>query len=98
MHFPPHRAREGDPHYAVFDHYHRKTRATAPCWVGGRIGFADCLNAQGSHAALGPLVTEAEEILADLSKLKHPAYNCMTERVRPFGGRTALFRLPERLT
>ncbi len=47
MHFPPHPARESDPHYADFDHYHRKTRGTARCYIGERIGFGDCLDAQG---------------------------------------------------
>lgn len=47
MHFPPHPARASDPHYADFDHYHRKTRATARCFIGERIGFGDCLDAQG---------------------------------------------------
>ncbi len=47
MHFPPHPARESDPHYADFSHYHRKTRATARCFIGERIGFGDCLDAQG---------------------------------------------------
>lgn len=46
MHFPPHPAREADPHYADFDHYHRKTRATARCYIGERIGFGDCKDAQ----------------------------------------------------
>jgi hypothetical protein len=47
MHFPPHPARENDPHYADFNHYHRKTRAAARCFIGDRIGFGDCLDAQG---------------------------------------------------
>jgi len=46
MHFPPHPARADDPHYADFDHYHRKTRATARCYIGERIGFGDCKDAQ----------------------------------------------------
>ena len=47
MHFPPHPARENDPHYADFNHYHRRTRATARCFIGERIGYGDCLDAQG---------------------------------------------------
>lgn len=47
LHFPEHPAREDDPHYVDFDHYHRKTRATARCWIGERIGFGDCSDAQG---------------------------------------------------
>ena len=46
MHFPPHPARTDDQHYVDFDHYHRKTRATARCYIGERIGFADCKDAQ----------------------------------------------------
>jgi hypothetical protein len=47
MHFPPHPAREDDPHYVDFDHYHRKTRPTARCYIGERIGFGECADAQG---------------------------------------------------
>jgi hypothetical protein len=46
MHFPPHPARADDPHYVDFDHYHRKTRVTARCYIGERIGFGDCKDAQ----------------------------------------------------
>ena len=47
VHFPAHPARTGDPHYVDFDHYHRRTRPTARCYVGERIGFGDCRDAQG---------------------------------------------------
>jgi hypothetical protein len=53
MHFPPHAARESDPHHADFDHFHRRTRAAARCWIGERIGFQDCRDAQG-HPASAP--------------------------------------------
>lgn len=46
MHFPPHPAREHDPHYKDFDAYHRKYRPTARCFIGERIGFGDCRDAQ----------------------------------------------------
>ena len=46
MHFPPHPARTADPHYLDFDHYHRLHRATARCYIGERIGFGDCMDAQ----------------------------------------------------
>ena len=52
VHFPPHPARKDDPHYVDFDHYHRKTRATARCYVGERIGFADCRDAQGNACTI----------------------------------------------
>ncbi len=47
VHFPPHPARKDDPHYVDFDHYHRKFRPTARCYVGERIGFGGCRDAQG---------------------------------------------------
>jgi hypothetical protein len=47
LHFPPHPAREDDPHYRDFDAYHRKTRQAARCHVGERIGFEWCRDAQG---------------------------------------------------
>ncbi len=47
MHFPEHPARQDDPHYVDFDHYHRQHRKTARCFIGVRIGFHDCTDAQG---------------------------------------------------
>lgn len=47
VHFPPHPARQDDPHYVDFNHYHRKHRGTARCYVGERIGYGDCRDAQG---------------------------------------------------
>lgn len=46
MHFPPHPARTNDPHYVDFNAYHRAHRATARCYIGERIGFGDCRDAQ----------------------------------------------------
>lgn len=48
VHYPPHPARKDDPHYVDFDHYHRQTRATARCYVGERVGYGDCRDAQGN--------------------------------------------------
>lgn len=48
VHFPPHPPREGDPHYVDFTAYHRKTRLAARCFVGERIGFDECRDAQGN--------------------------------------------------
>jgi hypothetical protein len=48
VHFPPHPARTSDPHYKDFDHYHRKTRAAARCYIGERVGFGDCKDDQGN--------------------------------------------------
>lgn len=53
VHFPPHPARKNDPHYVDFDHYHRKTRAAARCYVGERVGFGDCRDAQGHPCTIG---------------------------------------------
>ena len=50
MHFPPHPARADDPHYVDFDHYHRTHRAVARCYIGERIGFGDCMDAQMNPA------------------------------------------------
>lgn len=47
VHFPPHPARKDDPHYVDFNHYHREHRAAARCFVGERIGYGDCRDAQG---------------------------------------------------
>jgi hypothetical protein len=46
MHFPPHPARTADPHYVDFNHYHKTHRATARCYIGERIGYQDCRDAQ----------------------------------------------------
>jgi len=50
LHFPEHPARASDPHYADFHAYHRAHRATARCYIGERIGFSECCDAQGSPA------------------------------------------------
>ncbi|MGH8359062.1 MAG: hypothetical protein ACRESF_16355 [Pseudomonas sp.] len=36
-----------------FNHYHQLTRATARCYVGERIGYDDCRDAQGNPASIG---------------------------------------------
>ncbi len=46
VHFPPHPARTSDPHYADFNAYHKAHRAGARCYIGERIGFGDCMDAQ----------------------------------------------------
>jgi len=50
LHFPAHPARASDPHYVDFTAYHKKTRATARCYVGQRVGYGDCRDAQGNPA------------------------------------------------
>lgn len=52
VHFPEHPARPDDPHYVDFNAYHNKTRPTARCYVGERIGFGDCRDAQGTQCAI----------------------------------------------
>lgn len=47
VHFPAHPARKDDPHYVDFHHYHTLHRPTARCWVGERVGYGDCRDAQG---------------------------------------------------
>ncbi len=49
--YPAHGARQGDPHYADFNAYHQRTRVAARCWIGERIGFAECRDAQGNPAS-----------------------------------------------
>lgn len=46
VHFPEHPARTDDPHYADFNHYHKIHRKTARCYIGERIGYGDCRDAQ----------------------------------------------------
>lgn len=50
VHFPAHPARRDDPHYVDFEHYHRLHRASARCWIGERIGYGECRDAQGRPA------------------------------------------------
>jgi len=50
MHFPEHPARTSDPHYVDFHAYHRRTRSAARCYIGERVGFGGCLDAQGQPA------------------------------------------------
>lgn len=50
MHYPEHPARKDDPHYVDFEHYHKKYRPTARCYIGEYIGFEECKDAQGNQA------------------------------------------------
>lgn len=50
VHYPAHGARPQDPHYVDFNAYHRKTRSSARCYVGTRIGFESCKDENGSQA------------------------------------------------
>jgi hypothetical protein len=46
--YPDHAPRVGDPHYAAFNAYHRANQGTAVCYVGQRVGFDECRDAQGN--------------------------------------------------
>lgn len=50
IHYPDHYPRQDDPHYKDFNHFHRQYRATARCWVGERLGFQFCRDAQNNLA------------------------------------------------
>ena len=52
IHYPDHAPRQDDPHYVDFNHYHNKTRKTARCYVGERIGFDECITPQGEPATI----------------------------------------------
>lgn len=52
VHFPEHPARASDPHYVDFNAFHRKTRPTARCYIGERIGFGECKDAQGQPCVI----------------------------------------------
>lgn len=48
IHVPDHPPRTSDPHYVDFNHYHHATRPTARCYVGERLGYDSCRDAQGN--------------------------------------------------
>ncbi len=51
VHYPEHSPRTSDPHYADFNAFHRRTRATARCAFGIEVGdFSECADAQGNPA------------------------------------------------
>jgi hypothetical protein len=52
LHFPEHPAREGDPNYVDFNHYHKANRPTARCYVGERIGFDECRDTVGNPCVI----------------------------------------------
>lgn len=52
VHYPAHPARTGDPHYADFNAYRRRTEASAVCAVGGhRNDFSECHGGLELHHA-----------------------------------------------
>jgi hypothetical protein len=48
--YPDHAPRQQDPNYADFNAYHAKTRPTARCQLGAKVGFDQCKDAQGNPA------------------------------------------------
>lgn len=43
IHFPAHEPRTGDPHYAAFEAFKKRTKATAQCAIGARFNdFSQC--------------------------------------------------------
>lgn len=47
MHYPAHAPRESDPHYGAFRAYRAHHVKTAVCYVGRRLGYDQCADAQG---------------------------------------------------
>lgn len=47
IHYPAHEPRTGDPNYAAFEAYHKANEPVAVCYVGERLGFDQCADAQG---------------------------------------------------
>lgn len=52
--YPAHQPREGDPHYRAFETFRRKHRPQARCYVGERLGFAECNDALGNAIPVQP--------------------------------------------
>lgn len=53
MVYPEHDPRGHEATAKDFAHIHRTQRKTARCFVGERLGFGECRDAQGSPAAIG---------------------------------------------
>lgn len=52
LHYPDHPARKDDPHYRDFEHYRRRTKATAKCAIGAhRNDFSECAGGLELHHA-----------------------------------------------
>ena len=52
VHYPPHEARESDPHYRDFNAYRDSTKADAKCSIGEhRSDFSDCAGGLELHHA-----------------------------------------------
>ncbi len=47
LHYPPHAPREDDPHYHAFHPYRTAHADVAVCYVGSRVGYDQCADAQG---------------------------------------------------
>jgi hypothetical protein len=52
VHYPPHEARESDPHYRDFNAYRNATKDTAQCSIGShRSDLSDCAGGLELHHA-----------------------------------------------
>ena len=52
--YPAHEPRTSDPHYAAFNAYRRAHIAEAACYTGRRVGFDECMDAQGKPVGPQP--------------------------------------------
>ncbi len=52
--YPSHAPRVEDPHYAAFNAYRAANVATAVCYTGRRVGFDECMDAQGKPVGPQP--------------------------------------------
>jgi len=47
VHYPAHAPRKDDPHYHAFEAYRKAHLHWAVCYVGQRVGYDECADAQG---------------------------------------------------
>jgi hypothetical protein len=50
--FPTHLPRREDPYYPLFEAYHKRTRSSAVCFIGQRVGFEYCSGGLELHHAV----------------------------------------------
>jgi len=69
VHYPEHSPRESDKNYVDFEHYRRKTHATAQCAMGVERGdFSECAGGLELHHAH---IEFALQNSVDLERLEH---------------------------
>ncbi len=54
--YPDHYPRQEDPHYHAFEAWRKAHIAEAVCFVGRRVGFDECADAQGNPIPVQPPV------------------------------------------